>query len=204
MEEACDFPPGLKQANLKKSFKLGIRSLLTACSKEEFLKAFPTLDKAKQEYLYQLFIQVIASLHDNVEEEFESICFETKVGVALDTVEGLVEEKSLDVPSDDTAICYLTNMLKMVAQHNQDMRVRVESLKKEKQDSLVSTDVTEKVYPFKVLLFLVLCSRSDLLLLFRNAQESYMLSALWKNLAAKKSKFKLGAATEGLSLVILS
>ncbi|KAK9146265.1 hypothetical protein Sjap_006168 [Stephania japonica] len=163
MEEACDFPPGLKQANLKKSFKLGIRSLLTACSKEEFLKAFPTLDKAKQEYLYQLFIQVIASLHDNVEEEFESICFETKVGAALDTVEGLVEEKSLDVLSDDTAnfvdikqavssakkdeISYLTNMLKMVAQHNQAMRVRVESLKKEKQDSSVSTEVIEKQSP---------------------------------------------------------
>ncbi|GMN70768.1 hypothetical protein TIFTF001_055071, partial [Ficus carica] len=40
--------------------------------------------------------QVASSLHGNIEEELESLCIETQVGTALDTVEQLVEEQALD------------------------------------------------------------------------------------------------------------
>ncbi|KAF6138746.1 hypothetical protein GIB67_040878 [Kingdonia uniflora] len=71
MEQADESPPlGLMHVNLKEFFKLSIRSLLTACSQEEFYKAFPTLDKAKKKRLHQLLIQVIKSLHENMEELF--------------------------------------------------------------------------------------------------------------------------------------
>ncbi|GAB2272915.1 hypothetical protein Dimus_007732 [Dionaea muscipula] len=60
--------PGSRYLNLKKSFKLAARSLLTACSsKEDFFKAFPRFTTIEQERLYGLFIQVITSLHANVE-----------------------------------------------------------------------------------------------------------------------------------------
>ncbi|OVA18485.1 Nnf1 [Macleaya cordata] len=144
-------PPGLRQLNLKKSFKLGVRSLLTACSKEEFSKAFSTFNRAQQEVLYQLFIQVITSLHESIEEEFESICLETQVATALDTVEQLVEEQTLDILSQDKTnlldvkqelsrakkaeISYLTNVLEMAVEQNHQMRAHIESLKKDKQNS---------------------------------------------------------------------
>ncbi|XP_031119350.1 uncharacterized protein LOC116022677 isoform X1 [Ipomoea triloba] len=93
--------PGTRQTNLKKSFKLGVRSLLTACSKEEFCKAFSKFSPAEQERLHRLFIQVVSSLHENIEDEFESLCLETEAGTVLDTVEHLVEEQSLDPLSSE-------------------------------------------------------------------------------------------------------
>ncbi|PPD69666.1 hypothetical protein GOBAR_DD33445 [Gossypium barbadense] len=81
---------GKRQSDLKKSFKLAVRSLLTTCPTQEFSKAFPKFSSIEQEHLHQLFIQVITSLHGNIE-----------VGDALDTVEQLVEEQSLDPLSSD-------------------------------------------------------------------------------------------------------
>ncbi|KAK7835084.1 hypothetical protein CFP56_023853 [Quercus suber] len=64
---------GTRSWDMKKSFNLALRPLLTACSN-----------------------QVLTSLHESIEDEFESLCLETQVGAALDTVEQLVEEQSLD------------------------------------------------------------------------------------------------------------
>ncbi|KAJ8650919.1 hypothetical protein MRB53_003942 [Persea americana] len=140
-----------------KSFKLGIRSLLTACPKEEFYKAFSTFTHAEQESLHQLFIQVITSLHENIEEEFESLCLETQVGTALDTVEQLVEEQSLDILSADNKksgdvkeevsrvkkneIHYLMGMLESAVQQNGLMRARIESIKERQELAVVSEAV---------------------------------------------------------------
>ncbi|KAJ0043390.1 hypothetical protein Pint_19464 [Pistacia integerrima] len=94
---------GSRQSDLNKSFKLAIRSLLTTCSKEEFSKAFNNFTASEQDSLHRLFIQfqVITSLHENIEDEFQSLCLETQVGNTLDTVEQLVEEKGLDPLSSD-------------------------------------------------------------------------------------------------------
>ncbi|PIA65385.1 hypothetical protein AQUCO_00100691v1 [Aquilegia coerulea] len=51
-------PVGLKHSNLNKSFKLGIRSMLTTCSKQDFFKAFSSFNKSKQDALYSLFTRV--------------------------------------------------------------------------------------------------------------------------------------------------
>ncbi|KAF5727897.1 hypothetical protein HS088_TW21G00036 [Tripterygium wilfordii] len=96
MEKSGSSFVGLRQSDLKKSFKLALRSLLTTCSKEEFDKAFSRFTGAEQECLHQLFVQVITSLHESIEEEFESLFLETQVGPALNIVEQLVEEQSLD------------------------------------------------------------------------------------------------------------
>ncbi|KAJ4952585.1 hypothetical protein NE237_029417 [Protea cynaroides] len=154
-------PPGLRQMNLKKSFKLGIRSLLTTCSKEEFSKAFSTFNRVEQDGLHRLFMQVITSLHENIEEEFESICLETQVGTTLDTVEQLVEEQSLDTLFSDKTnvgevkqelskakkdeIQYLMKMLDGAVEQNHLMRVCVESLKKERQDFTVTVGAADKL-----------------------------------------------------------
>ncbi|RRT78808.1 hypothetical protein BHE74_00015704 [Ensete ventricosum] len=74
MDGRGDPPMSSRHSNLKKSFKLGIRSLLTAFSKEVIFDAFFSN--------FSLIIHeasVIKSLHENIEEEFESICQETKV-----------------------------------------------------------------------------------------------------------------------------
>lgn len=152
-------PPGLRQLNLKKSFKLGVRSLLTTCSKDEFMNAFSTFDKAKQEALYQIFVQVVISLHQSIEDEFETICLETNVGNALDTIEQLVEEQALDILSDDNSslvdanqkvsktredeVAYLTSALEKVVKQNHDMKAQINSLKKESLNSSGTIDAVE-------------------------------------------------------------
>ncbi|KAJ4707594.1 hypothetical protein OWV82_021093 [Melia azedarach] len=119
-----------RQSDLEKSFKLATRSLLTTCSKEEFSKAFSGFTSFEQDCLHRLFIQVISSLHANIEDEFESLCLEAQAGVALDTVEQFVEEESLDPLFSEMAnvmdiahdlstakkneIRYLTSMLERV------------------------------------------------------------------------------------------
>ncbi|XP_022011228.1 uncharacterized protein LOC110910917 isoform X6 [Helianthus annuus] len=87
---------GHGESDLKRSFKLGLHGLLTTCSKEEFCKAFPGFTIAEKERLHHLYIQVIVSLHKNIEDEFEALCEETKVDDILGSVEELVEEQTLD------------------------------------------------------------------------------------------------------------
>ncbi|XVE99982.1 hypothetical protein REPUB_Repub03eG0246900 [Reevesia pubescens] len=54
-------PPtiGRRQSDLKRSFNLAVRSLLTTCPKQEFSKAFPNFTSAEQQRLHQLFIQAL-------------------------------------------------------------------------------------------------------------------------------------------------
>ncbi|XP_073306258.1 uncharacterized protein [Primulina huaijiensis] len=148
--EKTESIPGSRHSNLKKSFKRGLRYLLTACSEEEFSKAFPSFAAAERERLHRLFVMVIASLHDNVEEEFESILLETQVGNVLDNVEELVDEHSLDpliskksnvvetaqslLEAKKNEVQYLMGMLKKAEEQRCNISARLELLKKEKQD----------------------------------------------------------------------
>ncbi|KAE8661918.1 Adaptin family protein [Hibiscus syriacus] len=142
---------GKRQSDLKKSFNLAVRSLLTTCSAEEFSKEFPNFTNVEQQRLHQLFIQVITSLHGNVEDEFGSLCHETQE-MPPDTVEQLVEEQSLDslfsertnvmdaVHSLSTAkkaeIHYLRGLLERAEQHNRIIQARVDLLKNNTQEVL--------------------------------------------------------------------
>ncbi|XP_077237967.1 embryo defective 3006 [Tasmannia lanceolata] len=160
-------PSGLRQSNLKKSFKRGVRSLLTTCSKEEFCNMFSTFGSAEQEHLHRLFIQVITSLHENIEGKLGSICEETQVGTTLDTIEQLVEEHSLDILSAEKTnlgdvkeevseakkdeIHYLTSMLEKVVEQNNLTRAHVESLKKRNQDFSPISDSVGKLRNWNVM-----------------------------------------------------
>ncbi|GLT81029.1 hypothetical protein SLA2020_524370 [Shorea laevis] len=152
---------GTRRSDLKKSFKVAVRSLLTSCSREDFKKAFPNFTNAERQRLHQLFIQVVTSLHANIEEEFESLCLETQVGKILDTVEQLVEEQSLDpLYSDKTnigdvvqnlakakenEIQFLRTTLEKAEERMRLVQARIEQLKKGTQEVLGSTDVVEKL-----------------------------------------------------------
>ncbi|KAI4314609.1 hypothetical protein L6164_027497 [Bauhinia variegata] len=136
---------GSRHFDLKKSFKFALRSLLTSCSKEEFYKAFPRFTNAEKEGLHRLFLQVITSLHENLEDEFESICLETQVAATLDSVEQIVEEQELDPLFSDksnrgdvakslyaakkTELQHLTRMVKLVEDRNHVTRAHVQRLK---------------------------------------------------------------------------
>ncbi|KAK3004163.1 hypothetical protein RJ639_019575 [Escallonia herrerae] len=153
--------PGSRQLNLKRSFEMGTRFLLTPCSKEDFFQAFPTFTNSEQERLYRLFLQVLTSLRENAQDEFESTCIETQVGSTLDTVEQLVEEQNLDplFPNKtnvgDTAhslsaakkneIQYLTSILEKAEEQKNIIRARIELLKKEGQDFSGAVHVVEKI-----------------------------------------------------------
>ncbi|KAK9057709.1 hypothetical protein SSX86_022545 [Deinandra increscens subsp. villosa] len=150
-----------RQTDLKRSFKLGLHALLTTCSKEEFYKAFPRFTQAEKERLHRLYIQVIVSLHQNIEDEFEALCEETKVGGILGTVEKLVEEQALDPLYPDKTnlndveqvlstikkneIRNLTTMLEKSEARNKVLRSRVELLQKEMQDFSEASHAVEKV-----------------------------------------------------------
>ncbi|XP_047972948.1 uncharacterized protein LOC125215548 [Salvia hispanica] len=142
--------PGSRQTNLKKSFDRSLRSLFTACSYEEFRKAFPSFTASEQDRLHQLFAQVVSSLHQDIEEQFESIFFGTQAGEILDTVEELVEEQTLDplhskksnveetakklLEAKKNEVNHLKELLEKAEKRKCEMKARVEQLKKEKQD----------------------------------------------------------------------
>uniref|UniRef100_A0A2N9HA23 Uncharacterized protein n=1 Tax=Fagus sylvatica TaxID=28930 RepID=A0A2N9HA23_FAGSY len=70
-------------SDLKKSFHLALRPLLTACSNQELCKAFPMFSNAEQQHLHRLFLQVLTSLHENIEDEFQSLCLQTQIGIKM-------------------------------------------------------------------------------------------------------------------------
>ncbi|KAL5699259.1 hypothetical protein ACHQM5_030189 [Ranunculus cassubicifolius] len=161
MEQDGGNPPsGVRQLNLKKSFKLAIRAMLTACSKQDVMNAFPTLDKSKQEALYQLFVKIVMSSHKIIQEDFESICVETNAGEILDTVEQLVEERSLDVLYGDTSLVdarrvvvkskkdeieYLKNQLKKVRKEKNDVKEKMELVNKERVECMEIGEDVERL-----------------------------------------------------------
>ncbi|KAI3713724.1 hypothetical protein L1987_72310 [Smallanthus sonchifolius] len=130
---------GSRQSDLKRSYKLGLHGLLTTCSKE-----------------------VIVSLHQNIEvqDEFEALCEEAKVGDILGTVEELVEEQTLDPLYPDQTnfnsvvqvlstlkkneTQNLTTMLEKLEAQNKVLRSRVELLQKEIRDSSGASNAVEK------------------------------------------------------------
>ncbi|XP_076907252.1 uncharacterized protein LOC143563636 [Bidens hawaiensis] len=118
---------------------------------KEFCKAFPRFTQAEKECLHRLYIQVIVSVHQNIEDEFEALCEEIKVGDTLGRVEELVEEQTLDPLYPDKTnlndvahvlstlkeqeIQSLTTLLHDSEAQNELLRRRVELLRKEIQDS---------------------------------------------------------------------
>ncbi|KAL3613796.1 hypothetical protein CASFOL_041870 [Castilleja foliolosa] len=142
--------PGSKQSNLKKSFNRAMRSLLSACSDEDFRKAFPSLTEAERTLQHRCFVRVINSLHEDIEEELESILLETQAGTILDNVEELVKEHEMDpliskksnvgetVQSlsevKKNELKHLKELLGKAEEHNRKTKERLEVLEKEKQD----------------------------------------------------------------------
>ncbi|XP_020114666.1 uncharacterized protein LOC109728616 isoform X2 [Ananas comosus] len=149
-----------RYSNLRKSFQLAIRSLLTAFSKEDVDRAFSGFSDAERDSLYHMFVHVVKSLHTNIEEEFDSICRETEVETILDRVDQLIEEQNLDVLSAEKTnigdvkekisrvkkeeIHYLANLIEKAEERNNAMRARIELLKK-RQDLSATKDAVEKV-----------------------------------------------------------
>ncbi|RZC73992.1 hypothetical protein C5167_049472 [Papaver somniferum] len=135
MDQGYELPRELK---LKKAFKMIARTLLTACSRE-----------------------VIAELHENIEEDFESICAETQVAATFDKVEQLEEEQKLDTLAQDKTnlldvkqelsrakkaeISYLTSALEKAVAQNLQMKTHIESLKIDRQDYSATPDAVKKL-----------------------------------------------------------
>ncbi|KAF7809525.1 putative embryo defective 3006 protein [Senna tora] len=159
---------GSRYFDLKKSFKFAPYSLLTACSKEEFDKAFPRFTAAEKDWLHRLYLQVITSLHENIEAEFESICLETQVGATLDTVEEIVEEQELDLlfsnksnamdvaknlsTAKKNEIQHLMHIIQLGEEHNRMIRTQLEVLREGKQVLSGASDAIEKL--LKIVIFI--------------------------------------------------
>ncbi|KAK7376144.1 hypothetical protein VNO78_34998 [Psophocarpus tetragonolobus] len=152
---------GSRFSNLNKSFKYCLRSLLTSCSKEEVYEAFSSFSNTEKELLHRLFLQVITSLHENLEDGFETICLQTQAGTTLDAVEEIVEEQDLDVLFSDrisitdvaknlsmakkNEIQHLMQMVQLGEQHNQMLRTRLQLLKEGNQDLSSASQAVEKL-----------------------------------------------------------
>lgn len=148
--------------SLRKSFSLALHSLLLACPKEDFLRIFSSFKHANQETLYQLYLQMIASIHGNIQDEFESVCKETQVMTALGTIEQLIENQKLDVLHEEkgteayktsvndvkqelarrklSEIHYLKSMLEKLQEQNQIDKKRIELLRSERDDASSHAD----------------------------------------------------------------
>ncbi|KAH1206246.1 hypothetical protein GmHk_16G046759 [Glycine max] len=151
---------GSRFSNLNKSFKYSLRSLLTSCSKEEFYKAFSSFSNTEKELLHRLFLQVITSLHENLEDGFETVCLQTQAGATLDAVEEIVEEQDLDVLFSDRSnimdvaenlsmakkneIQHLKHMVQLGEEHNQMLRTRLQLLREGNQVLSGASQAVEK------------------------------------------------------------
>ncbi|KAF4370606.1 hypothetical protein F8388_020192 [Cannabis sativa] len=149
-DEVGSSPIGSRQSDLKKSFKLAVVSLLTACSKQDISKAFPNFAASEQDFLHRLFIQVVASLHGNIQ-----------VGTTLDTVEQFLEEQALNPLHRDKTnvfdvaqnvltlkkneIQHLENMLQKAEEQNCLIRAQIEGLKEKEADVSVMADAVQKL-----------------------------------------------------------
>uniref|UniRef100_A0ACD5YD42 Uncharacterized protein n=1 Tax=Avena sativa TaxID=4498 RepID=A0ACD5YD42_AVESA len=150
-----------RHGNLDRSFKLAARSLLTAFSREDVNRAFPSFTDAERERLYQMFIHVIKSLHGNIEEEFQKFCNEIEVATALDKVDQFVEEQNLDVLSADKTsiedvkermskekkdeIEHLKGLLEKTEETINALKTRIERVK-EGEDMDDTRDLLKKVF----------------------------------------------------------
>ncbi|KAF8027827.1 hypothetical protein BT93_E0682 [Corymbia citriodora subsp. variegata] len=158
---AAPLPPaGSTRSKVDRSFRRALLPLLSTGSMEEIRNAFPSFTSDDQRRLQQLFIKVITSLHGHIEDVFESLCDEMKVGTVLDTVEQLVEEQSLDLlKSDKTNILdisrdlsiskkneiqHLKELLEKAEGHNLQIRARLELIKKGRQQSSITEDALQK------------------------------------------------------------
>ncbi|MED6147495.1 hypothetical protein PIB30_044540 [Stylosanthes scabra] len=155
---------GHKFSDFKMSFNFALRSLLTSCSNQEFNEAFSSFTDTERELLHPLFLQVVTSLHENIEEEFGSICLRTQVGAALDAVEEVLEERDLDplfsdrsnimdVAEDLSAakkneIKRLTQMVQLGEEKNQMLRSQLQLLREGKQVLSGVSEAAEKVEIF--------------------------------------------------------
>lgn len=154
---------GSRFSNLNKSFKYSLRSLLTSCSKEEFYKAFSSFSNTEKELLHRLFLQVITSLHENIEDGFERVCLQTQAGATLDAVEEIVEEQDLDVLFSERSnimdvaenlslakkneIQRLMHMIQKGEEHNQMLRTQLQLLREGNQ--VLSGGASQAVEKFK-------------------------------------------------------
>ncbi|KAK2355501.1 embryo defective [Trifolium repens] len=152
---------GYRFSTLNKSFKFALRSLLTSCSKEEFFKAFSSFTNTEKDFLHRLFLQVITSLHEGIEEDFEAICHKTKVGATLDAVEEIVEEQDLDLlftnrsniadvvenlsTTKKNEIQHLMHMVQLGEEHNQRLRKQLQLLKEGSQVLSDASHAVEKI-----------------------------------------------------------
>ncbi|XP_078160894.1 embryo defective 3006 [Carex rostrata] len=144
---------------LKKLFKSeGVRRLLVPSSREDFNKAFEGFTEAEKDTLYHLFQNIVVeSLPYNIERALDKICDVAKVGSILSKVEHIIEEQSLDVLYPYTGdlqekiitvkkdeIATLKNLLEKVKKSNNEMRSRLDELKKNK-DLPSMLDAVEKL-----------------------------------------------------------
>ncbi|XP_057538634.1 uncharacterized protein LOC130816071 isoform X1 [Amaranthus tricolor] len=145
---------GSRYSNVTKSFNGCLRFLLTEFSFEDFSRAFPKFSGAEQDQLYQLYVQVITSLHETLQDDFRSICLETQVGTILDTVEHHVEQRSLDplcsqktnlghvkhdlLAMEQDEIQSLEQLLNKVEDEKHSIKAQCKLLKKKHEDSSVA------------------------------------------------------------------
>ncbi|KAJ3686006.1 hypothetical protein LUZ61_015170 [Rhynchospora tenuis] len=147
---------------LKEKFKSeGVRRLVTACSREDFNKAFEGFTEAQKDGLYQLFQNIVVqSLSYNLERALDKICEGTKVGSILSKVEHIIEEQFLDVLSKDSSyigdlqekiitvkkdeIAHMKNIIEKVEKSNNQMSSHLDILKKNR-DLPSTVDAVEKL-----------------------------------------------------------
>ncbi|KAJ1267422.1 hypothetical protein BS78_07G054700 [Paspalum vaginatum] len=145
---------------LQRAFKLSAKCLLTACSREDVNRAFPSFTGAERERLHRMLARVMKNIHANVEELFDEICEERQVAAALDKIDDFIEKRNLDVLSSEKTsieeieekisrakkdeIERLTGLLKKAEESNNAMKARIELLKKE-EDSTAARDVLNKL-----------------------------------------------------------
>ncbi|KAJ4912667.1 embryo defective 3006 [Raphanus sativus] len=153
--------PGCRQSDMKQSFRAALLSLLTACSRQDFLEIFSKFGVAEQNTLYRLYTQVIVNLHQTLEDDFDAHCQEFQVGPILDKVEELVEEQSLDpLFSDKTNVMdfandltaakkreiqRLTASLQRAEEQNRQMEARIRLLKEQPQEASDTANAIKKM-----------------------------------------------------------
>ncbi|XP_010434430.1 PREDICTED: uncharacterized protein LOC104718389 [Camelina sativa] len=153
--------PGCRQTVVKNSFKSTLRSLLTACYRQDFFDIFSKFSGGEQERLFRLYTQVVVKLHKTLEECFDEYCHNTQVGPSLDTVEQLIEEQNLDpLFSDKTDVMAIANdlttvkkneiqrltaLIQRAEEQNRQKEARISLLKEQTQDFSEATVRIEKL-----------------------------------------------------------
>jgi len=117
-------------------------------STQEFIRAFPGLNPAHHEPLYDLYANLLKSIKEHAEREFDDICLEEAVEARLNAIDALCAERGvvdLDVAANASRVVYSGKSPDEVARNTRAEAKRKEAETLREEAATLELEAQEKI-----------------------------------------------------------